>query len=208
MKLMYIIGLVILLASSTTLADSNNCSVILTQTSNNWANQKSSTPDIEKALSQYGNCVDQDTQQLHTTMLKTNNYPLMGANGDFQDFSAALNNFTEIALKLKQDKILSAYAHLYQKQFKLLFYADYINNSTDPLIKRLKTIKPPSLEEVKANFEETLKTFPPKQQKELLQAFTPLITQSEFGKTHQRSVYLYAYSVIEPPSGTAYPGPF
>ncbi|HEV2613394.1 MAG TPA: hypothetical protein VGV92_01660 [Gammaproteobacteria bacterium] len=215
MKLTYlIIGFALFLISSTTLADSNNCSAILTQTSNSWANQKTSTPDIEDALAQYGNCVDQDTQQLHTQMLKTNNYPLMGANGDFQDFTAALDNFTAIALKLSAaggtsyDSIHYAYAELYKKQFKLLFYADYINKTSDPLITRLRSQQQPNLKYLKNYFEKTLLTYSPQQREILQHAFTRMISQSSFGEMHQKYIYLYAIFVIEPPSGKAFADPF
>ena len=214
MKLNYFLGFIILLISSTTLADSNtHCSTMLKQSAHTWANQKSSTPDIEDAIAQYGNCVDQDTQQLYTKMLKTGNYPLMGANGDFQDFSTALNNFTDLALKANTtsgtyDRIQYAYAKLYQKQFKLLFYADYINNTKDPLILRLKKNPQPNLKELNAYFNQILLNYPPAKRKALLTAFTQMTTQSMFGEMHQPYIYRYAIFILEPPSGKVFPEPF
>jgi hypothetical protein len=215
MKLNYlIIGFTLLLASTAALAKSHPCSDMLNQTAHAWISQKSSTPDIENAIAQYGTCVDQEIQQLHTKMLKTQNYPLMGANGDFQDFSTALDNFVNLALKSSAtggtyDRVQYAYAQLYKKQFKLLFYASYINYMPDPLIVRLRESPKPNLKELKNYFDKTLLTYSPAQRKALLAAFTPIISQSEFGKRHQDAVYVYALSLLESPAdGTFVTDPF
>lgn len=209
MKLNCLILATLLLASNTALAKSDPCSDILNQTAHAWASQKTNTLDTENALTQYGNCVDQDIQKLHTKILNTQNYPLMGANGDFRDFSTALDNFTTLALSVKNDRILTAYTQLYKKQFTLLFYASYINNTTDPLLERLSDNPKPNLKELKAYFEKTLLAYSPQQRKALSTAFQKMISQSDFGKTYQNAVYVYALSILEQPSdGTFITDPF
>lgn len=181
MKLKYVIGLAVLLSSNLALADNTNCSSLLNQ------------PVTKNNITQYNHCVDLDIQQLYAQMLKTGNYPLMGANGDFRDFTTALYNFTALAThnKTQQD-----YAQLYQKQFKLLFYADYITNTSDPLIKQLKSKQLPSVKILKADFEKALLNYPTAQRKKLSDAFTQMISQSSFGQMHQKYVYAYALAIL------------
>jgi hypothetical protein len=207
MKFYYSISVLLLGFFGSAFAEDHACKKILSQSSTSWINQTASkqsgsTINIVDAATRYGNCVDQDMQQLHAEMLKTGRYPLMGANGDFQDFSSSLKDFTILALKLTAsggtwDNLMAAYVGLYQKQFKLLFYAEYINNSKDPLLHRLKTTPYPKLQESKTYFEKIMQNLPPEKREKLLQSFNQLMASSSFVEKY---VYDYAIFILQSPA--------
>jgi hypothetical protein len=187
----------LLLFWGTAMADQQECSLVLSKPSLSWVMQTSekaggSTQALVHALSQYARCVDQSSQQMYAQLLKSGNYPLMGANASFRDFSSALKNFTDLALKLTAtggtwDNTQTAYVQLYQRQFKILFYAEYSKDTScsrlsgntckdtqNPLLKRLKNTKRPSLQESKAYFEKIIQRFPPTQRQALTHSFNQL----------------------------------
>src|SRR5271168_4247609 len=89
------------------------------------------TPDVEtilRAIAAYGKCYDARTDQLAASLGKTGKGPLMGVRGNFRDFETAVENFTATALGMAQppdDAVKTAYATLYEKQFRYAFYQSY-----------------------------------------------------------------------------------
>lgn len=215
MKFYYLVGFMLLGFFGAALADNQNCQALLNQPSQLWISKNSqNTLAIIEAANQYGHCVDKNTQQIYQQMLKTGNYPLMGANGDYRDFTTALKNFTRLALKITAtggswDNTQAAYVNLYQKQFKLLFYADYINtdNTPDVLLNRLKNTPRPDLKKSKRYFEKMMGNIPLEKRSLLLQAFDQLIKSSSFAEQssiHQEYIYDYAIFILQSPADKPY----
>jgi hypothetical protein len=76
----------------------------------------------------YGDCYDARTKRLAAALGKAGNGPVAGAREDFKDFDLALKDFTEkalVAVDPPADAVKSAYASLYEKQFRYAFYQGY-----------------------------------------------------------------------------------
>jgi hypothetical protein len=117
------------------------CVQILKMTSTEWIadfREKAQPPEpdpassLSRASEVYGKCYDERTNRQAAALAKTGKGPLMGARGDFQDFEAALKGFAAKALAVygasAPPAALSertAYANLYEKQFRYLFYQEY-----------------------------------------------------------------------------------
>src|ERR1700735_1199304 len=81
-----------------------------------------------RAISSYGKCYDARTDRLAASLGQSGKGPLMGVRGNFRDFEAAVKNFTAIALGVTHppdDSVKTAYAALYEKQFRYAFYQSY-----------------------------------------------------------------------------------
>jgi hypothetical protein len=81
-----------------------------------------------RAIAAYGKCYDARTDRLAASLGKTGKGPLMGVRGNFRDFETALENFTATSLGMAQppaDAVKTAYAALYEKQFRYAFYQSY-----------------------------------------------------------------------------------
>lgn len=93
------------------------------------------TIETVKAIYEYGACYDQAQDAIRDQLNQSGKGPFMGASGNFRDFETALNKFTQTALEqcspdgtLKQ--VSDAYAMLYQKQFRHLFYMQYLQKKS------------------------------------------------------------------------------
>jgi len=109
------------------------CTQILDMTSAEWVTkftvERGSEPaDTIRAINVYGKCYDTRTEQLAARLRKTGKGPLMGARANFQSVEQALKAFAAKALAESDppaDSVKSAYAALYEKQFRYEFYASY-----------------------------------------------------------------------------------
>ncbi len=114
--------------------NSNLCAPILQMSSADWvakyvAEHSSSPADTVEAINAYGRCYESRTNRLAASLNKSGKGPLMGANGNFRDFQAALKAFTTKALadtKPPGDSVRTAYASLYALQFRYVFLQGYL----------------------------------------------------------------------------------
>lgn len=94
------------------------------------ANNSPSAP-AEKtllAVAVYGKCYDERTDRLAASLAKSRKGPPIRAQSNFRDFEHSLQSFTAKALAESQppaDAVKSAYAALYEKQFRYAFYQSY-----------------------------------------------------------------------------------
>jgi hypothetical protein len=95
------------------------------------ANPKDSASPQQKtvrALAAYGKCYDARTDRLAASLGKNGAGPLMGARANLREFQQALDAFTSNALAATDppaDAVKTAYAQLYEKQFRYAFYQGY-----------------------------------------------------------------------------------
>src|SRR5277367_5445546 len=110
------------------------------------------TPDVEtilRAIAAYGKCYDARTDRLAASLGKSGKGPLMGVRGNFRDFETALKNFTALALGGAQppaNPVKTAFAALYEKQFRYALYQSYEQkpvNQRPPALKEA-TVAPPA----------------------------------------------------------------
>lgn len=109
------------------------CAQIVEMGSSDWvskftAEKAAGSAETLRAVAVYGKCYDARTNQLAAKLGKTGKGPLMGARGNFQSMEQALKAFTAKALAESQppaDAVKSAYATLYEKQFRYEFYESY-----------------------------------------------------------------------------------
>ena len=117
-----------------------SCAQILQMTSSEWIAKittldASTTDGNLRGIRVYGNCYDQRTDRLAASLAKSGKGPLMGARGNFRDFEQSLQSFTKKALAESQppaDAVKSAYAALYEKQFRYAFYQSYDQQDAKP----------------------------------------------------------------------------
>ncbi len=112
------------------------CTQILQMSSTDWtkkftAAKDPNEPSTLQAISTYGKCYEARTTRLAASLAKSGKGPLMGARGNFGDFDRALTDFTAKALAATDppaDAQKKAYAALYAKQFRYLFYEAYVEH--------------------------------------------------------------------------------
>ncbi|MGH9706302.1 MAG: hypothetical protein ACRD5R_06055 [Candidatus Acidiferrales bacterium] len=122
-----------------------SCAQILKMTSTEWIEHfvdhfapgsDTVAATTERAIDAYGKCYDARTGRLAAMLKRSGKSPLMGAMGNFRDFEQGLQNFTALALADSQPaqpgpqdaqklELKTAYAKLYQKQFRYAFYQGY-----------------------------------------------------------------------------------
>lgn len=214
----YLISLGMLVFFNSAIAANLDCKLVLAKPSQAWITaasekQGGSTPALVHAISQYANCMDKNAQELHAYMIKSGHYPLMGANGNFRDFTEALQSFTKLALKITAtggtwDNTQAAYTNLYQKQFTLLFYAPYLGKIKNPVLTRLQNTKRPDLNTTKAYYKKILSRFTPAQQAALNKEFNQLLSiataENQFKEEY---VYDYAIYILQPISDSLFSSP-
>jgi hypothetical protein len=106
---------------------------MLEKSSSDWvaqftAEHGSSQEDTIAAIHAYAKCYDARTSRLAASLGKAGKGPLMGANGNFRDFQAALEDFSSKALSdtvPPADPVKGAYASLYALQFRYEFLEGY-----------------------------------------------------------------------------------
>jgi hypothetical protein len=85
-------------------------------------------PAMIRGIGVYEKCYDARTDQLAARLGRAGKGPLMGARGDFLSLDKAVKEFAAKALADSQppaDAVKSAYAALYEKQFRYEFYQGY-----------------------------------------------------------------------------------
>jgi hypothetical protein len=113
------------------------CAQILQMTSSDWVAKFTAASSVSqdtqvRAVRVYGECYDDRTNHLAAAVGRGGKGPLMGARGDFGDFENALKDFTAKALAASNppaDALKTAYARLYEKQFRYAFYQSYVDKS-------------------------------------------------------------------------------
>ncbi len=196
------------------------------------------TPDVEttlRGIAAYGKCYDARTDQLAASLRKTGKGPLMGVRGNFRDFDIALQNFTATALSMAQppaDAVKTAYAALYEKQFRYAFYQSYERNlvkqpppaaqdtpraaSTEatavtttpqPAASATRITDPMTL--AKNRVGDFLAALPDDKRREVHLAFGGIFEKGPIADQWKLEVYRYAISVLESPKDKPFsPPPF
>jgi hypothetical protein len=180
-----------------------------------------------QALGAYGKCYDARSDQLVASLAKSGKGPLMGARGDFRDFEQALKDFTAKALTSSQppaDATKTAYAELYQKQFRYEFYQSYqqkqlppapvptnaaISQKAPPPAAGMAASDADPATQAKNHFGELLGDLPDETMHSLHAAFGEILGPNTAAPETQLLVYRYAIFVLEPPGGQPFsPPPF
>jgi hypothetical protein len=200
-------------------------------------NAETSDPQATlRAIGAYGKCYDARTDRLVASLGKSGKGPLMGVRANFRDFEAALKNFTAIALGVAQppdDAVKTAYAALYEKQFRYAFYQSYqqklVKQQPPPTTKDAKpaaagaettgtatTGKPASATRItdpmtlaKNRFGDFLAALPGDKRREIHVAFGEIFDKGPIADQWKLEVYRYAISVLESPKDKPFsPPPF
>ncbi len=217
-----------------------SCDQILNMTSSDWiayfhgksqiAVPASAPADATtRAIAAYGKCYDARTDALAALLARRGNGPLMGARGDFGEFDAALRDFTAqalAALSPPADATKTAYAALYEKQFRYAFYQSYAAKlepaakqsapAAGPPAKSVTSQSPPApsgagssalhkddagpLTKAKNYFGGLLGEFPDDKMHELHAAFGKALENYAIDPSTQLAVYRYAIFVLERPT--------
>ena len=211
------------------------CAQILDMTSTEWISKITSIDDSTadgnlRGIRVYGDCYDQRTDRLAAALAKSGKGPLMGARGNFRDFEQALQNFSKKALAESEppaDGVKSAYAALYEKQFRYAFYQSYdqqpvassssvpaksgsqIGASTPPAAPPTPASAPAPTETAapkvvdpftlaKNHFGELLSNLPEDKMHDLHAAFGDVLVRNAVGASMQLGIYRYAIFLLEP----------
>jgi hypothetical protein len=109
------------------------CAQILAMSSADWVahfdekatDAGSSQEKVVRAAGVYGKCYDARTDRLAASLGRKGSGPPMGARANFRELEQALQSFTTKALAANDppaDVVKTAYAGLYEKQFRYEFY--------------------------------------------------------------------------------------
>jgi len=193
------------------------CAQILRMTSSKWVSvyavKRGENPENAiRAIKVYGACYDARTDRLAAALAKTGKGPLMGATGNFRDSDAALKDFMAKALAATEppaDAVKSAYAALYEKQFRYDFYRSYEQkNSSLPA----PVLSPDDLEQVgtaKNQFGQELNLLPPEKIREVHAAFSRIFDAGSISDATKLALYRFAIFCLEKPSAEPFsPPPF
>jgi hypothetical protein len=181
-----------------------------------------------RAIAAYGKCYDARTDRLAATLGKTGKGPLMGVRGNFRDFEAALKNFIAVALGVAQppnDPVKTAYAALYERQFRYAFYQSYQQRPVKeppPAAAGAETTatattgQPASAKRItdpmtlaKNRFGDFLAALPDDKRREVHLAFGGIFEKGSIADQWKLEVYRYAISVLESPKDKPFsPPPF
>lgn len=167
------------------------------------------TIEITKAIYAYGNCYDQAQDEILDQLNKQGKGPLMGASGNFKDFETALNNFTKTASDLCTPdgtfkQVSHAYAMLYQKQFRHLFYLSYLSK------KSAAKVNARAIETAKTKLDSLINHLAPQQASKIRTDFDAYYNAGvQVLGLPAQPVYEYAISLLESPADKPFsPPPF
>jgi hypothetical protein len=224
------------------------CAQILGLSSADWVAQfvlkaKDAAPPEQKtirAVAAYGKCYDARTDRLAASLGRAGAGPLMGARANLRDLQRALDSFTSKALADAEpaaDAVKTAYAQLYEKQFRYAFYQAYEKGAARPSVAVSKdapvaTHSAPSptsaatatgtsaaaadpnapgeknpVTMAKNHFGELLNALPEDQRHELHAAFGDIVGRSQISEAMRLEIYRYAIFLLEPPSATPFSPP-
>jgi len=225
------------------------CAQILELSSTDWVSQfnekaKDAAPAQQKtlrAIAVYGKCYDARTDRLAASLAKSTAGPLMGARGNFRDLQQALDAFTSKVLAAADPPagdVKTAYAQLYEKQFRYEFYQGYEKppaKAPDTAAQEPAAASPskatapapgpassPAAASVpnapgdanpvtmaKNHFGELLDALPEDKEHQLHAAFGDIVGRSQISEATRLAIYRYAIFLLEPPSATPFsPPPF
>jgi hypothetical protein len=221
------------------------CAQILQMTSSDWI-AKISAIDASKIDGQlrgirvYGRCYDERTDRLAASLARSGKGPTKAARADFAAFESALKDFAARAIAdavPPADVVKSAYAALYEKQFRYVFYQEYEAKAAKPFPSAAKPPAPPATPPVrtesaasasvpriataeerarsdadpmtmaKNRFGKILESLPDEKMHELHRAFGEVIGAHPISEETRLAVYRYAISILEPPSATPFSPP-
>jgi hypothetical protein len=221
------------------------CAQILKMSSSDWIakvmDADASAVDAQiREITSYGRCYDARTDRLAASLAKTGKGPSVDARNDFRDFEAAITDFTAKGLApgvLPADPVKSAYAALYEKQFRYAFYQSFEPKSPTapgaakkpvtpaaaaptpapaklfaPAVSNAPAEEPKDVDEMtlaKNRFGELLRAMPDDRLHEIHQAFGEILGADSVNHATQLAVYRYAIFVLESPSDKPFsPPPF
>lgn len=222
-----------------------SCDQILDMTSSGWVTYfqdkshvaaSTAADTVTRAIAAYGKCYDARTDALAASLARRGKGPLMGARGEFNDFDVALKDFTARALGASNppaDTIKTAYAALYEKQFRYALYESYAAElesttkaSTSTASVSVKPASSPArpsgtdnsssrkddagpLTKAKNYFGGLLGEFPDNRMHELHTAFGKVLENYATAPSTQLAVYRYAIFLLERPTAKPFsPPPF
>jgi hypothetical protein len=216
------------------------CAQILATSSADWVakftKEKGAAADeTSRAIAAFGKCYEARTGQLARMLSEKGKGPSMAARKEFANFDQALKDFTALALAATNppaDPAKTAYAALYEKQFRYEFYLGFEPKpiqSTPPD----KTKPPPPaatpqqtapasqsappktvmeadpITKAKNHFGELLGVLPEDKIHEVHAAFGKIFVSRPLSGETKLAVYRYAIYILEPPSGQPFsPPPF
>ena len=191
------------------------------------------TPEAQatlRAIAVYGKCYGARTDRLAASLGKSGKGPLMGVRGNFRDFETALKNFTTLALGGAQppaDPVKTAFAALYEKQFRYALYQSYEQKPVNqpPPAPKEATVAPttaaaadqkPSATRItdpmtlaKNRFGDFLAALPDDERHEIHAAFGEIFEKGSIGERWKIEIYRYAIYILESPKDTPFsPPPF
>jgi hypothetical protein len=190
------------------------CAAVLQLSSSDYIAQyvaahSSSQDDTLKAIDTYSKCYEARTNRLAASLNKSGKGPLMGANGNFRDFQAALKSFTTKALAdtvPPGDALRTAYASLYALQFRYEFLERYAH--PDPNAGTLSPDQSDEMSKAKNRFGELLGLLKTDQFHEVHSAFSDVLALVSNDVT-KLEVYRYGIFLLARPGEKAFaPPPF
>jgi hypothetical protein len=205
------------------------CAKILQMPSTDWiasgkemTNQNRGPQDFLRAIATYAGCYDARTDRLALSLARAGKGPPTGVRGNFRDFEQALEDFRSKALAAAEppaDELKTAYAALYEKQFRYEFYQSYQNQTVkSPSAPKPQAAAVPStqapddsdpLGKAKNHFGELLGSLPEDKMHELHRAFGEILGRHVVDQSTQLEVYRYAIFLLEPTSAAPFsPPPF
>jgi hypothetical protein len=183
-----------------------------------------------RAIAVYGKCYGARTDRLAASLGKSGKGPLMGVRGNFRDFETALNNFTALALGGTQtpaDPVKTAFAALYEKQFRYALYQSYEQKPVNqpPPAPKEATVAPATaaaadqkssatritdpMTLAKNRFGDFLAALPEDERHEIHAAFGQIFEKGPIGERWKIEVYRYAIYILESPHDKPFaPPPF
>lgn len=242
-------GLLLLLVPITTSAQTHSgaqanpdrlgmsCAQILAMTSSDWVakfnTEKGATPEATvRAIHAYGQCYDARTDRLAASLGKSGKGSLMGARGNFREFEQSIDEFATKALATTDtpaDDVKKAYAALYRKQFRYIFYQSYepkkVNPIAAPATKSAEPVSPPvagqsvsqpqqdapvsEMTRAKNRFGELLDALSDDRLPEIHKAFGKIFSGGPVSDEMKLELYRYAIFCLEPASAEPFsPPPF
>jgi hypothetical protein len=217
-----------------------SCAQILKMASTEWTTYYTAhdvAPDassrVVRATAAYGKCYDARTDRLAAALARSGKGPTKAARADFALFEAALKDFAAKALAAAAppaDENKTAYAALFEKQFRYEFYQEYEAKPVRP-VKPAPTVgKPPGpaaapatsgpaaasatmaqerarsdadpVTIAKNRFGKLLEVLPDDAMHELHRAFGEVIGTHQISEATRLAVYRYAIFILEPTSPT------
>jgi hypothetical protein len=216
------------------------CTQILAMTLTDWVthfnsqidakpgNEKKASAEMTvRALGVYGQCYDARTNRLVASLGKSGKGPLIEARGTFREFELAVDEYATRALAANDppgDEVKKAYAALYKRQFRYIFYQSFQpkkSNSSAAPANKLAELASPSvaapaasqpqqdapvseMTRAKNRFGELLDALPGEKLREIHKAFGKIFSGGAVSDEMKLEVYRYAIFCLEPSSAAPF----